>query len=555
MRAKIALDDAFRWYDAAVELAGAVYSAATSLFDASDTASTRYQNGGYNNVSELTSDINQVRGLSGALTDAATTLASATPIGAAVGALDCAASIGGVLADKLCKTMRCNSATLDSLCSLKDALGDKLGTALDAFGEWADGVTGAENADSIDQLAEDLADYVSDMDDPYPGGSADPYVAATLDSIANGAGGISDGLSNNDAFGDAMDDVAGLVSQIVGSAEGMLSQPGAFKGKWACLSVAEFDPFWCGYWHTMRWRVPAERGFTIRIYDNKHEALLQTSGATEQAGRTLEIPEGSYAFSWDDPDAPDGDGDGIPDSVEDQIGTSSVLFDTDGDGVGDSAEMDNGTNPINGLFVFGQGVVGTVDLPGEARDVCALNDVVAVAIGTSGVAIVEPRGFENPIVNAIVNTPGNATQVACGDDFVAVADGGYGLTVIDTANPSIPSVARSVHLSHTANSVEIIGRIAYIGTSNGNIWLVDLESGTILDSLALTGNIVDMQVLGDALYVLTPTELHTIDLLARAAGTCPLRHATRRRQQQTPVCGRQQIIHDIYQWLESFWPD
>ena len=51
----------------------------------------------------------------------------------------------------------------------------------------------------------------------------------------------------------------------------------------------------------------------------------------------------------DDPDEPweDSDGDGIPDEVEEEIGTDPNESDTDGDGLDDLEELENGTDPTN----------------------------------------------------------------------------------------------------------------------------------------------------------------------------------------------------------------
>ena len=67
-------------------------------------------------------------------------------------------------------------------------------------------------------------------------------------------------------------------------------------------------------------------------------------------------------------DGPDGDGDGLDDTVENSLGTNATLPDTDGDGFNDGIEVAAGTDPldINDAPLLGDisndGVVDIVDL-------------------------------------------------------------------------------------------------------------------------------------------------------------------------------------------------
>lgn len=72
----------------------------------------------------------------------------------------------------------------------------------------------------------------------------------------------------------------------------------------------------------------------------------------------------------------DSDGDGLPDDIEFVIGTIPNDPDSDDDGLPDGAEVAQGTNPLDGL-VAETGLLSSVDTPGSAVDVCALNDVAS----------------------------------------------------------------------------------------------------------------------------------------------------------------------------------
>lgn len=61
-------------------------------------------------------------------------------------------------------------------------------------------------------------------------------------------------------------------------------------------------------------------------------------------------------------------------------------------------------------------------------DICAVNDLVAVAKMETGVSIFNVFNSINPTIMAQVNTPGQAQSVACGDNnLLAVADGSTSL--------------------------------------------------------------------------------------------------------------------------------
>lgn len=130
----------------------------------------------------------------------------------------------------------------------------------------------------------------------------------------------------------------------------------------------------------------------------------------------------------------DTDGDALSDIAEFVLGSDPRNSDSDGDGVSDGAAAQAGT--------FGQpllrtGLIASVQLPGQAQDVCARNDMTAVALGPSGVAITSVFTRMNPQVVGLVDTPGSASRVAISGSWVAVADGPQGLALIDASDPPV----------------------------------------------------------------------------------------------------------------------
>src|SRR6185503_5426582 len=131
-----------------------------------------------------------------------------------------------------------------------------------------------------------------------------------------------------------------------------------------------------------------------------------------------------------------------------------------------------------------------------------------------------------PIRVAQVDTPGDALRVAGSGNLVAVADGSAGLAVLDVSSPSQASIVRQVNLGGAARAVAAAAGIAYVGTASGQLISVDLASGAIL-ARARAGSIIhDIAFGGDALFVLAGNELRSyrydaggLELLSTAAAS------------------------------------
>lgn len=489
--------------DAAFEAGKVIGTTARTVYDA-------YNNGGYNSKGELIGAMGGLQEATEHLGDLANTVAEFSPYHQVVDMMDCAKEVADTGSSILCKAIKCYSKTVNSICEAVEELKDWIEHTGGKLGEFADSLEQLNQAEAVDQAADDLGDYVENMPDFGPDDPPDPYVLDELDGIADAGEAIGEGTEAADEVLEGVDGMAAALDEIYAGILALLSKPGAFQGGWACLNVNGFIPFWCGYWRTLTWRVPALEGYDITIYLHREKALLLNSGITARSGRTLNIDEYSYTLIF--PDDADGDGDNIPDSVESSIGLDPINPDSDGDGLPDGAELDGGTDPLDGVYSFGAGIIATVNTPGIAQDVCAVNDLAVVADGATGVALIDVQNFENPIILNQLDTPGSANQVACGDGIVAVADYGYGLTILDIATPSSASLLRSVKLAGTPYSVELLGRTAYVGMNNAKLWLVDVDTGSILGSYTHTTAIRDLQISGNYLYVLGDNNVAAINL-------------------------------------------
>lgn len=234
--------------------------------------------------------------------------------------------------------------------------------------------------------------------------------------------------------------------------------------------------------------------------------VAQQSLSTPNSGSTFNIPQFTLVPSV----ASDTDRDGLPDDGELIMGTDPNNPDTDGDGIPDGAEVQQGLDPLSGL-VARTGIIGTVLTPGPAIDVCAINNMAIVAMGTNGVGVYNIFNGLDPVSISQVDTPGDARRVACFGSLIAVADGPAGLAVIDISTPASAKITRQINfLGGNVISVTTAGDIAIVGMDSGTIAAVDMLSGAVLAKLLFTSPVLDLVFGGDILYVLTRNDLHAI---------------------------------------------
>lgn len=207
----------------------------------------------------------------------------------------------------------------------------------------------------------------------------------------------------------------------------------------------------------------------------------------------------------------DTDGDGLSEFAEGIVGTRPDRADTDGDGVSDGAEVRADTNPLDNLPAI-TGVIGTLPLPGVAKDVCLDGNRALVAVGTAGLSVVDVSRVDAPTVIAQLDTPGDARSVACDRTLAAVADGPTGLAIVDISDPPAAFIARQLLRIGTANCVVAADGTAYVGTQEGEVLAVHLATGTVMDRLNVGGSIHDLAFHRDLLLVLNASALKVVQL-------------------------------------------
>jgi hypothetical protein len=134
-----------------------------------------------------------------------------------------------------------------------------------------------------------------------------------------------------------------------------------------------------------------------------------------------------------------------------------------------------------------------------------------VAASGAGVIIVNVASAQGPVRIAQIDTPGNALRVACDGNLVAVADGAAGLAVVDITDPPAARILHQVNLGGVAQAVATGGGLAYVGLDSGQVVSVDMTSGRILQRLNVAAPIQDLTLNRDILYVMVVGHLYALD--------------------------------------------
>jgi parallel beta-helix repeat protein len=115
-------------------------------------------------------------------------------------------------------------------------------------------------------------------------------------------------------------------------------------------------------------------------------------------------------------------------------------------------------------------------LPGTVEDVDSAGELLAVAVGDGGVAILDPGNGLS--LRSSLTLPGYAEAVAVGGSVAHVADGPGGLRLVDLRDPATPVEIASLFDLHRIVDVAVGGGRAYVAAADEGLLVVDVSDPT-----------------------------------------------------------------------------
>ena len=281
--------------------------------------------------------------------------------------------------------------------------------------------------------------------------------------------------------------------------------------------------------------LPPQQLYHYSSFDPDTGLIGHSYGTTPQSGRGIDLTS-SIVFGAST--APDTDFDGLPDDIEHAIGTFLDKTDTNSDGIDDYTAIQQGIDPL-GDTALPIGIIGTVKPQGTffVQDVVASSDTAYLAAGAGGMQVVDITKITKPAVIASVPAAtlgGNAVAVAFTSipgatagtirNLVAVALGSQGLAIVDVTDPPAAHLVTRIPVPGSAQSVEIVDNLAYVGGSGGLVSVLDMKTGELVSTFTATGSgdVTAVKFSAGTLYTLRGGTLASYDL-ARNLAVPPLR--------------------------------
>ncbi|MBX3744750.1 MAG: Ig-like domain-containing protein [Verrucomicrobiae bacterium] len=249
----------------------------------------------------------------------------------------------------------------------------------------------------------------------------------------------------------------------------------------------------------------AEAIYLVQYADPHSLETAVTVFRAARAGNFTTIPRAIFSPE----DSADSDGDGLPDDLEDVLGTNPANPDTDGDGIPDGVEVRNGTDPLDGL-PMATGVLASVDTPGTAMDLGIGNQLAVVADQSQGIAVIDISNPLSPLHLAQVPFERSVQLVAVSGPTALVGLPTQ-VAVVDLSAPASPRVTHRFDTFFTVTAVGVRGVYGYAGLQNGWVRKYDLRTGAMLWEWTGDGRPVDqVTATRGMIFVLTRNALHIL---------------------------------------------
>jgi hypothetical protein len=124
-------------------------------------------------------------------------------------------------------------------------------------------------------------------------------------------------------------------------------------------------------------------------------------------------------------------------------------------------------------------LVGSLDTPGDARDVAVEGNYAYVADRYSGLRIMDISDPTNPALAGVYNTSGIAYGVTIDGDYAYVSDDDEGVKVIDISDPTNPIQVGNYDTPGYSYEVAIAGNYAYVADhDDGGLQVLDISDPT-----------------------------------------------------------------------------
>jgi len=157
---------------------------------------------------------------------------------------------------------------------------------------------------------------------------------------------------------------------------------------------------------------------------------------------------------------------------------------------------------------------GSVSTGTHVYDVYASGKYAYAAAGTAGVHVLEISDPANPKLKGTYGTPGFARRVVPRGSLVYVADGAAGLEIIDVTDPAHPALKGAYDTPGTANGVYVSGTTVYVADGDDGLQIIDAADPThpvLKAKLATPGTAWDVILTGTSAWV--ADDVHGIQLI------------------------------------------
>jgi len=166
-----------------------------------------------------------------------------------------------------------------------------------------------------------------------------------------------------------------------------------------------------------------------------------------------EVRNGSDPLDVNDPNPIDVDDDGLPDEVEDALGTNVTNPDTDGDGFLDGTEVEEGTDPLD---ADDPPRIASLGVATDCENVTVTNpNDVPVTVNVAGPNGIERAGLAAGETRQVVQAAGEYSLTASTGDGTTVPVGEGNETELDVAVEECPTVAQSLTVVERERNVSV----------------------------------------------------------------------------------------------------